>query len=85
MINSETEDIAKRVKEITGLPVCLHTTLHQTSSMLSNSFHSTANESSLCYCETIALTYFMIAGLSLSCIQPVSLLACVSYKDHALQ
>ena len=50
VINSETEDIAKRVKEITGTPVFLHTTqhatLHQTSSMLlSSTLQLTANVS----------------------------------------
>ena len=50
VINSETEDIAKRVKEITGTPDSLHTiqhaTLHQTCSMLlSSNFQLTANVS----------------------------------------
>lgn len=51
VINSETEDIAKRVKEITGMPDCLHASLHHAAV---NAFRSTAHVSSLNCCETVA-------------------------------
>lgn len=54
VINSETEDIAKRVKEITGMPDLLHTTLHHTSSMLLSSTTQLTNSVSFPYSVSLA-------------------------------